>query len=207
MTSGPPAAWYADPGGSGGLRYWDGTQWTRHVTPPPGGYGSIVPQPTSVVPAARGGRKLWPLFAVIATLFLVSVIAGIALAAPRVVKAGGRVTDRAAQSTAHVALDAGGRIYALEGSYVGATPERLEDLERGLSFTHGPSTDFTTVSVLSGEDRFVVAVASLTGRCYVAVIGDEIGGPRTTGRLAEGVPCWASYAADQTLIPVEDFSA
>jgi competence protein ComGC len=207
VTSGPPAAWYADPGGSGGLRYWDGTRWTEHVTPPPGqagGYGSILPQATSAAQPASG-RRLWPLFAVIGVLFLVAVIAGLALAVPKVVKAGGRVTDEAAQSTARVAVDAGAQVYALEGSYVGATPARLEDLESGLSFTNGPSTDFTTVSVLAGEERFVVAVASLSGRCYVAIIGDEIGGPRTTGRLGEGVPCWATFAADQTLIPVDDF--
>ena len=30
----PPAAWYADPGGSGGLRWWDGERWTEHVSIP-----------------------------------------------------------------------------------------------------------------------------------------------------------------------------
>lgn len=35
MTSGslPPASWYPDPGGSGGLRYWDGARWTEHLAP------------------------------------------------------------------------------------------------------------------------------------------------------------------------------
>lgn len=28
----PGAAWYADPGGSGGLRWWDGERWTEHVS-------------------------------------------------------------------------------------------------------------------------------------------------------------------------------
>src|SRR5687768_658346 len=66
VTSGPPAAWYADPGGSGGLRYWDGNAWTEHVTALPGragGYGSITPAP------AAPGRKLWPWFVVIGALF------------------------------------------------------------------------------------------------------------------------------------------
>jgi hypothetical protein len=42
-----PPGWYPDPSGSGGQRYWDGTQWTQQVAPgpqpaPPGpqyGYG------------------------------------------------------------------------------------------------------------------------------------------------------------------------
>lgn len=28
-----PAGWHPDPMGQGGLRYWDGTQWTEHVQP------------------------------------------------------------------------------------------------------------------------------------------------------------------------------
>jgi hypothetical protein len=42
----PAAGWYPDPGGSGGLRYWNGLSWTDHVTvdqPSPG----VDPQPPS----------------------------------------------------------------------------------------------------------------------------------------------------------------
>jgi hypothetical protein len=31
----PPAAWYPDPAGSGGLRYWDGSAWTAHTAHTP----------------------------------------------------------------------------------------------------------------------------------------------------------------------------
>lgn len=207
MTSGPPAAWYADPGGSGGLRYWDGTAWTEHVTAPPGragGHGSIIP-PGPPTGAAPKGRKVWPLFVVIGVLFVVAVIAGVVQAIPRLVDAGSRFTDEAAQSTAHLAADAAADVYALDGTYVAATPERLREAETGLSFTDGPSTDFTTASVQPGEGRFVVAVASLSNRCYVVILAGEIGGPRTTGRLPEGMPCWASFAGSQALEPVEGF--
>jgi hypothetical protein len=32
--AGPPAGWYPDPGGSGGLRLWDGRTWTAQLRPP-----------------------------------------------------------------------------------------------------------------------------------------------------------------------------
>jgi uncharacterized RDD family membrane protein YckC len=32
---GAPANWYPDPEGGGGLRYWDGNDWTSHRAPPP----------------------------------------------------------------------------------------------------------------------------------------------------------------------------
>jgi uncharacterized RDD family membrane protein YckC len=36
-----PANWYPAPDGSGGQRYWDGTQWTPHwAPPPPPGWGA-----------------------------------------------------------------------------------------------------------------------------------------------------------------------
>lgn len=38
MTT-PAAGWYADPGGSGGQRYWSGTAWTDQVTPLAGKQG------------------------------------------------------------------------------------------------------------------------------------------------------------------------
>ncbi|MDQ1546231.1 MAG: hypothetical protein QOH69_1135 [Actinomycetota bacterium] len=38
-----PAGWYTDPGGSGHLRWWDGTAWSAHLAPQP------TPAPTPVV--------------------------------------------------------------------------------------------------------------------------------------------------------------
>src|SRR5262245_28779743 len=54
----PPPAWYPNPAGGRGLRWWDGARWTAHVavptvppaSPPPGWYPD---------PAGGGGRRYW----------------------------------------------------------------------------------------------------------------------------------------------------
>lgn len=45
-----PAAWYPDPSGSGGQRYWDGTRWTDHLVGPP-----LPPPPPSYLPPPAHG--------------------------------------------------------------------------------------------------------------------------------------------------------
>ena len=47
MTAAPPD-WYPDPSGSGGLRYWDGQQWTGHLAPAP------HPAPYGAAPGQTG---------------------------------------------------------------------------------------------------------------------------------------------------------
>jgi uncharacterized protein YxjI len=45
----PPPGWYADPGGSGGTRWWDGQGWTEHVQ-------QVAPQPGA---GSGGGPSLY----------------------------------------------------------------------------------------------------------------------------------------------------
>lgn len=45
-----PAGWYTDPGGSGHLRWWDGTAWSAHLAPQPTPAPAPGPAPTPVVP-------------------------------------------------------------------------------------------------------------------------------------------------------------
>lgn len=49
MTT-PAAGWYADPGGSGGRRYWTGAAWTDQISSVPGQSG----------PTAGSGNSEWP---------------------------------------------------------------------------------------------------------------------------------------------------
>jgi hypothetical protein len=61
-----PAGWYPDPDGSGGQRYWDGSQWTEHrspaapepTEPPPPAEPPASEQPTTVVPLRPGGEHV-----------------------------------------------------------------------------------------------------------------------------------------------------
>lgn len=189
----PPAAWYADPGGSGGLRYWDGRQWTGHVTPPPPvapiGFGSRPPG--SPAPAAPPRRRLWPIFAVIGVLFLLALGAAIAVLVPRAVRAGSALTDTAAQETAREGMEAARGIRADEGTFFGATAERLTTRVPDTTFTTGESTDFTTASIYGTVEEFTIAVRSLSGRCYVII---DAGGTETTGRMQPDRPCLAAHA-------------
>lgn len=50
MTAGPEAGWYQDPSGSPHLRWWDGSEWTSHVT--------TVPEYTAVTPAPQPGAAV-----------------------------------------------------------------------------------------------------------------------------------------------------
>lgn len=49
----PPAAWYSDPDGSGGQRYWDGEHWTKHRRPDP-----ALPR-SRLAALAAGARRAW----------------------------------------------------------------------------------------------------------------------------------------------------
>ncbi len=188
MSGGPSAGWYADPAGSGGLRYWDGSGWTEHVTP------VAATAPVSTQPASGPGRtgpRVWPWFTLIGVLFLTGVITAAVMLVPRAVRAGGRVTDLAAQVTARDGLDAAQTLRSIEGSYANVRPDALADLEPDITFTDEPSTDFQTASVYSSSQEFAIAVLSLSGRCYVII---ESNGIETTGRMQDDRPCYATLA-------------
>jgi uncharacterized RDD family membrane protein YckC len=56
-TTGPGPGWFADPAGSGGQRYFDGTAWTEHVVPPAPPPPPVAPYPAYAV--APPGYVAW----------------------------------------------------------------------------------------------------------------------------------------------------
>jgi len=49
-----PAGWYTDPSGAAGLRWWDGTQWTEHVSAP------VTPTPAAEAPVEQAPVEVPP---------------------------------------------------------------------------------------------------------------------------------------------------
>lgn len=50
-TNGPPAGWYQNPEDASQTRWWDGGNWTQHITPVAAPVSVPAPAPTPFVPA------------------------------------------------------------------------------------------------------------------------------------------------------------
>ena len=57
----PPPGWYPDPGGSGGLRWWDGNAWTEHLHGTVAAPGPVSPGAPAGASPARYRQKPWHL--------------------------------------------------------------------------------------------------------------------------------------------------
>jgi hypothetical protein len=60
MSSSPPADWYPDPHGAPQLRYWDGREWTEHVSPVSSPAAEVASEPAPE-PARKRRGPLVPL--------------------------------------------------------------------------------------------------------------------------------------------------
>lgn len=77
----PPAAWYPDPAGSPGLRYWDGTAWTAHTAYTDGPSAVAATRTVAPRPDLDGARLFATERRLAGWLRLLLPVAGIALAA------------------------------------------------------------------------------------------------------------------------------
>ena len=169
----PPAGWYPDPGGSGGLRYWDGATWTGHLTeprPPVAAQAAVPYAPPAPAPAPVPARKKTPVWVwIVVALVAASVILGglVAVAVPAFRLARDTVWDEEAKLALQETHEAAVTARNIGGGFLAVTPEELDRLDPLVAHTTGPSTGPDVVSVYVLDDRMTLALESDSGTCWV----------------------------------------
>jgi hypothetical protein len=157
----------------------------------------------------RGPTNVAPFLIIAIALAIAATLVGAALltikrggeaageANQRAVDTIDRANDVQAQATLQAASRAALTVQAETGSLAGATPESLAAHDSALTFTSGPSTGPSVVSVAVGGDMWGAAAKSASGSCLWVRV-DAAGsisygaGPSCTGAaaLSASQPTW-----------------
>jgi hypothetical protein len=105
------------------------------------------------------------------------------------------VTETDVETALGLAVDAARAAFAADGDFLGATPERLADLQPGYTFVDGPSTTASVVSVASTAERWAAAVLGPEATCAWTIVAVDGTDARTTGGECTGAAALASIAA------------
>jgi hypothetical protein len=139
--------------------------------------GPKVPVDTSIMDTRTDrGMVASGLVVAVAVVVLVAAVGFVLLtkrggeeasvAASAVLDAATESDDRRAQSTLRNAMAASLTAFADLDTYDGVTPQMLGSIEPSLSFTGGPSTGSTVVSVATTSETQGLAVLSASGTCW-----------------------------------------
>jgi hypothetical protein len=123
-----------------------------------------------------------------------SAVASPAVDEPAVAAPEPGVTDGDVEEALRLATDAARAIFTTDGSFVGATPARLGELQRGYTYVDGPSTTASVVSVASTRGAWAAAVLGPDGLCVWTTISADGAAGRATGAECTGTAALASMA-------------
>lgn len=198
----PPAGWYPD-AAIGGLRWWDGTQWTQHThvaaapTQQPAAPQRPAVDPATINPAdfvepfvAPDASRMRTFAIGGAVLLVLLLVGGLLLANSLGDDAGSdpSTSERATQANLRLAQTAIETLASDQnGAYLNASPERLKVLE--------PELDETAVEVASNQTGYTItSIDESTGTSFV-IVRDSASGLTT---LTCNQPGTGTCSADGT---------
>lgn len=104
-------------------------------------------------------------------------------------------TPADAEETLRRAADAAGLAFATDGSFLAATPSRLDELQPGTRHGYGASTAPDIVSISATAEAWAAAVRAPDGTClWIGLSGDGTVS-RAAGAECTGAAALASLAA------------